>query len=113
MARYECIAVYIMASQRNGTLYLGVTSDLMNRALQHRQGQIEGFSNTRGCKLLVCWEQHEEMHTALAREKEIKKWRRDWKLALIEKANPQWRDLFDDFLLPQHLRRHDDPWHEQ
>ncbi len=113
MARYECIAVYIMASQRNGTLYLGVTSDLMNRALQHRQGLIEGFSNKHGCKLLVWWEQHEEMHTALAREKEIKKWRRDWKLALIEKANPQWRDLFEDFLLPQHLRRHDDPWHEQ
>ncbi len=112
MARYECIAVYIMASQRNGTLYLGVTSDLMNRAQQHREGLIEGFSRKHGCKLLVWWEGHEQMHTALAREKAVKKWRRAWKLALIEKANPQWRDLFEDFLLPPHLRRYDDPWHE-
>lgn len=113
MARYECIAVYIMASQRNGTLYLGVTSDLMARAQQHREGLIEGFSAKHLCKLLVWWEGHEQMHTALAREKAIKKWRRAWKLALIEKTNPQWRDLFEDFLLPQQHRRYDDPWHQQ
>jgi putative endonuclease len=112
MARYECIAVYIMASRRNGTLYLGVSSDLMARAQQHREGLIEGFSQKYCCKLLVWWEGHEQMHTALAREKAIKTWRRAWKLALIEKANPQWRDLFEDLLLPQQVRRYDDAWHE-
>ena len=113
MAQYDCIAVYIMASKRNGTLYLGVTSDLMNRAHQHRQGLIPGFARKYGCTLLVWYKQYEDMHAAIAREKQIKPWRRAWKLALIEKANPQWRDLFEDLLLPQHLRRYDDPWHEQ
>jgi len=100
MSRYEFIAVYLMASKRNGTLYLGVTSDLLNRGLQHREGRIEGFSAKYGCKLLVWWEQHGDMLSAIAREKDIKKWRRAWKLALIEKANPQWRDLYEDFINP-------------
>lgn len=112
MARYEFIAVYLMASKRNGTLYLGVTSDLLNRGLQHREGRIEGFSAKHDCKTLVWWEQHGDMSSAIAREKELKKWRRAWKFELIEKNNPQWRDLYEDFLLPWHLRRHDDPWHE-
>ncbi len=100
MSRFEFIAVYIMASKRNGTLYLGVTGNLPQRAHQHREGLIEGFSQKYGCKHLVWFEQHQEMTAAIAREKDIKKWRRAWKLALIEKANPQWRDLYDDFSNP-------------
>jgi putative endonuclease len=100
MARREFIAVYIMASRRNGTLYLGMTSDLPRRVYQHREGLIEGFSKEHGCKLLVWFEQHEEVGRAIDREKELKKWRRAWKVALIEKANPQWRDLYDDFSNP-------------
>ena len=100
MSRFELIAVYIMASKRNGTLYLGVTGNLPQRAHQHREGKIEGFSKKYGCKHLVWFEQHQEIGAAIAREKDIKKWRRAWKLALIEKANPQWRDLYDDFSNP-------------
>jgi putative endonuclease len=109
MARYECIAVYIVTSKRNGTLYLGVTSDLVQRAYQPREGLIDGFSKKYGCRLLVWYERHEQMHTALAREKEIKKWRRAWKLALIEKDNPQWRDLYEDFANPRWLQREQSP----
>ena len=108
MPRYDCIAVYIMANQPNGTLYLGVTSDLPQRAHQHREGLIDGFSKKYGCKLLVWYEQHEQMHTALAREKEIKKWRRTWKLRLIETSNPQWRDLYQDFINPRWLQLKDE-----
>jgi putative endonuclease len=100
MARYEFIAVYIMASQRNGTLYVGVTSDLIKRAYEHREGLVEGFTQKYGCKTLVWFEQHEQMHTAIEREKELKLFRRAWKLQLIEKSNPTWRDLFDDFVNP-------------
>jgi putative endonuclease len=97
MARREFIAVYLMASRRNGTLYLGVTSDLPRRVYEHREELIDGFSRKHGCKLLVWFEQHEEVGRAIDREKEMKKWRRAWKLELIEKTNPQWRDLYDDF----------------
>lgn len=100
MARREFIAVYIMTSRRNGTLYLGVTSDLPRRVYEHREGIIEGFSKQHGCKLLVWFEQHEEVGRAIDREKELKKGRRAWKLELIEKTNPQWRDLYDDFSNP-------------
>lgn len=100
MTRYEFIAVYIMASKRNGTLYLGVTGNLIRRAFEHREGLIDGFSKRHACKILVWHEQHQEMHPALTREKEIKKWRRDWKLTLIEKVNPQWRDLYEDLINP-------------
>ncbi len=113
MARYDLIAVYLMASRRNGTLYLGVTSDLLNRGLEHREERVPGFSQRHGCKLLVWWEQHGDMNSAIAREKDIKKWRRAWKLNLIEGGNPQWRDLYEDLLLPQQLWRYDDPWHEE
>lgn len=98
--QFECIAAYIMASRRNGTLYIGVTTNLPQRATQHREGSIEGFSRKYGRKLLVWYEQHEELGVATAREKELKKWRRAWKLALIERTNPQWRDLNDDFSNP-------------
>lgn len=100
MARYEFIAVYIMASRRNGTLYIGVTSDLPKRAYEHREGLIDGFASRYGCKLLVWFEQHQQMHTAITREKQLKLFRRAWKIALIEKNNPHWRDLFDDFINP-------------
>lgn len=106
MARYDCIAVYIMASKPNGTLYLGVTSDLLRRGHRHREGLIEGFSAKYGCKILVWWEQHEQMHTALSREKEIKKWRRQWKINLILRHNPSWRDLCEDFLNPPPLPKY-------
>ena len=91
------IAVYIMASGRNGTLYTGVTSTLWQRVRQHKLGVFEGFSKTYGCKTLVWFETHPTMPQAIAREKAIKRWRRDWKLALIEAENPQWRDLSDDW----------------
>ena len=97
-------AVYIMASRRNGTLYTGVTSDLLLRGLHHREGKIDGFTKKYGCTLLVWFEQFGEMKSAIAREKEIKGLRRAWKLNLIEKTNPQWRDLYEDFPLPQRHR---------
>jgi putative endonuclease len=89
----QWIAVYILASARNGTLYTGVTSALQRRVLQHKLGTFEGFSKTYGCKALVWYETHPTMFDAIQREKRIKRWRREWKLALIEAQNPQWRDL--------------------
>lgn len=87
-------AVYILASQRNGTLYIGVTSDLIQRIWQHREGVVEGFTEQYEVKTLVWYEQHETMESAISREKQLKKWNRDWKLRLIEKQNPQWLDLW-------------------
>lgn len=104
MARYDLIAVYIMASQRNGTLYLGVTTDLIRRGYEHRTGAYEGFAKKYGCKTLVWWEQHYDLNEAILRETRIKGWKRKWKLELIEKDNPTWRDLYEDFLLPRELR---------
>jgi putative endonuclease len=111
--RYAFIATYIMASRRNGTIYVGVTSDLLRRGLEHREGRFDGFAKKYGCKLLVWWEQHGDMPNAIACEKQLKRFGRAKKLALIEANNPQWRDLYEDFLLPQHLRRFDDSWHEE
>jgi putative endonuclease len=91
--------VYILASRRNGTLYVGVTSDIARRAWEHRTGAIEGFTKRYDVHLLVFIEFHESMAEATQREKRIKKWRRAWKLALIERENPQWRDLHDDLAL--------------
>ena len=89
-------AVYIMASQRNGTLYTGVTSNLVHRAWQHREEVVGGFTKQYGCKMLVWYEMVDEMVLAITREKQIKGGSRAKKLALIEAVNPQWRDLFDD-----------------
>jgi putative endonuclease len=89
------IAVYIMASARNGTLYVGVTSQLVTRVQQHKLGIFEGFSKRYGCKMLVWCETHATMLEAIRREKQIKGWRRSWKLALIEAENSDWRDLSD------------------
>ena len=87
------IAVYIMASGPNGTLYTGVTSTLVTRVRQHKLGVFEGFSKDYGCKRLVWYETHPTMLEAITREKRIKRWRRVWKLALVEAQNPEWRDL--------------------
>ena len=91
--------VYILASKRNGTLYVGVTSDLARRVFQHRSEAAEGFTQRYGVHRLVFAEFHDTMLDAITREKRIKRWRREWKLALIERENPQWRDLYDDLLV--------------
>ena len=90
--------VYIMASQRNGTLYIGVTGDLVRRVHEHRTGAVAGFTERYGVKSLVWYEVHDEMAAAIQRETSLKRWRRDWKLALIEKINPDWRDLWNDIV---------------
>ncbi|MCK9540704.1 MAG: GIY-YIG nuclease family protein [Novosphingobium sp.] len=87
-------AVYIMASRRNGTLYVSVTSNLPQRAWQHREGVADGFTRHYGCKLLVWFEPHTTMENAILREKQIKGGSRARKLTLIEGANPQWHDLY-------------------
>jgi putative endonuclease len=87
--------VYIMANRRNGTLYTGVTSDLLKRAFEHREGLIPGFSVKYGCKILVWYEVHETMIGAITREKQIKAGNRKKKLSLIEALNPEWKDLYD------------------
>ncbi|HEY0327016.1 MAG TPA: GIY-YIG nuclease family protein [Allosphingosinicella sp.] len=87
-------AVYIMASKRNGTLYVGVTSDLPQRVWQHREGVVAGFTKRYGCKMLVWYEMAGTMDAAIAREKQIKGGSRAKKLALIEAMNPAWEDLF-------------------
>lgn len=89
-------AVYIMASRRNGTLYIGVTSNLVRRISQHRCRHHEGFTSRYGVGMLVWYEVHAMMEHAILREKRLKKWNRAWKVRLIEEANPQWRDLAGD-----------------
>ena len=91
-------AVYLLASRYRGTLYVGVTSDLVQRIWQHRQGLVEGFTQRYRVHMLVWFEQHATMLDAIAREKRIKEWKRAWKLELIETNNPRWRDLYDDLL---------------
>mgnify|MGYP000061566858 CR=1 FL=1 len=87
-------SVYIMASQRNGTLYTGFCNSLSRRVYQHREGLIPGFTKQYGVKRLVWYELHDDMHEAIDREARIKRWKRAWKLNLIEAENPDWRDLF-------------------
>lgn len=88
--------VYVLSSMRCGTLYVGVTSDLIKRIWQHREGMAEGFTKKYGVKTLVWFEAHQDIIEAITREKQIKKWNRSWKIALIEKDNPLWRDLYSD-----------------
>ena len=88
--------VYIMTNKHRGTLYVGVTSDLPARVWQHREGLVEGFTKRYGLNRLVFFEQHAEIEQAIVREKQVKRWRRNWKLDLIEKQNPDWRDLWPD-----------------
>ena len=88
--------IYILASRRNGTIYIGVTSDLMRRVWQHKSGLIEGFTKQYKVHRLVWYEMHETMESAINREKRLKRWNRAWKIALIEKLNANLQDLFSD-----------------
>ncbi|MEH6660902.1 MAG: GIY-YIG nuclease family protein [Parasphingorhabdus sp.] len=90
--------VYLMANRRRGKTYLGVTSNLVQRAYQHRNKLIEGYSKEHDCSLLVWFEAHDDIQDARAREWKLKKWRREWKIALIEERNPEWRDLYHDIV---------------
>jgi putative endonuclease len=91
-------AVYILASKQNGTLYIGVTSDLKKRAWTHKNDLVEGFTKKYGVHFLVYYELHGDMVSAITREKQIKKWNRAWKLELIETQNPDWKDLWNDII---------------
>jgi putative endonuclease len=88
-------AVYILANRRNGTLYIGVTSNLQKRAWEHKNDFAQGFTKRYGVQRLVYFELYEDMMSAIGREKQMKKWNRAWKLELIEKQNPAWRDLWE------------------
>ncbi len=88
--------LYILASKMNGTLYIGVTSNLIQRIWQHKNNQVEGFTKKYNVHTLVYYEQHEMMESAIIREKQMKKWKRDWKIQLIEKDNPLWDDLWSN-----------------
>jgi putative endonuclease len=96
MSEQPC--VYILASDKNGTLYVGVTSDLIKRIWEHRNDLVSGFTKRYGVHDLVWYELHNSMESAIAREKAIKEWKRQWKLELIERANPEWRDLYPELL---------------
>lgn len=91
-------AVYLLASERNGTLYTGVTSNLIGRTSQHREHQVEGFTKRYSVAMLVWFELHGEMISAIQREKQIKKWNRAWKLRLIQESNPRWQDLWSEII---------------
>jgi putative endonuclease len=91
--------VYIMASKPFGTLYVGMTNDVVFRAYQHREGLMDGFTKRYGVKMLVYYEEHATALEAIQREKNIKHWPRAWKVDLVRKTNPEWRDLFDEIAL--------------
>jgi putative endonuclease len=86
--------VYILASRKHGTLYIGVTNDLVRRVYQHKNDVVRGFTSRYGIHLLVWFESYDDILNAITREKELKKWRRDWKVNLIERSNPEWVDLY-------------------
>lgn len=90
--------VYILASKRNGTLYIGVTSDLIKRAWEHKNDLVDGFTKEYGVHQLVYFEMLDDMESAIQREKQLKKWNRDWKIDLIEKDNPEWADLYESLI---------------
>jgi putative endonuclease len=90
--------VYILTSKKNGTLYIGVTSDLIKRVWQHKNKIIEGFANNYDVNRFVCFEIHKSIESALKREKQLKNWKRKWKIDLIEKDNHMWDDLYKDIL---------------
>jgi len=91
-------AVYILTNSRNGTLYTGVTSNLEKRIWEHKNNFVEGFSKQYSTHILVFFEMHEDMWNAITREKQIKRWKRAWKIGLIEEANPYWRDLYPEIV---------------
>jgi len=90
--------IYIMANKRNGTIYIGVTNDLARRVYEHREGLVKGFTSRYGLKSMVYYEVFDSVSLAIQRETSLKRWPRRWKLALIEKANPQWKDLVDEIV---------------
>ena len=90
--------VYLMASRKNGTLYIGVTSNLIQRVFQHKEGAFAGFTKDHAVKMLVWFEATDSVTAAIHREKQMKNWRREWKVQLIEKQNPHWRDLYPAIL---------------
>ena len=92
MSKHPC--TYMLASAKNGTLYIGVTSNLIQRVWKHKNNQLQGFTEKYHVHMLVYYEQHETMDAAITREKQLKKWNRDWKINLIEEANPNWQDLW-------------------
>ncbi len=94
----KCPAVYILANKKNGTLYIGVTSDLVNRIWQHKNNFVEGFTKKYATHTLVFFENVEDMRSAIKREKQLKKWERQWKINLIEKQNPEWKDLYPSII---------------
>ena len=98
MAKIKQPCVYLLASNNQGTLYTGVTSDLVQRIWQHKNDCVEGFTKKYGVHLLVWYEVHETMESAIKREKGLKNWHRQWKLDLVEELNPQWRDLYGELL---------------
>jgi len=90
--------VYILASRRNGTLYIGVTNDLIKRVYEHRNDLVEGFTKGHQVHRLVYYEQTNDIRSAITREKQMKKWKRRWKIELIEENNPEWKDLYDELI---------------
>jgi putative endonuclease len=95
--RFPYIATYMMASRPLGVIYISVTNDLPRRAFEHREGLVAGFTRDYGCKMLVWYEPHQMMVEAIRREKALKRWKRTWKIELIERMNPDWRDLYESF----------------
>jgi putative endonuclease len=91
--------VYLLCNKRNGTLYAGVTSDLVKRVYEHKNHLVDGFTKEYGVHRLVWLETHESAESAITREKQIKKWKRTWKLKLIEQYNPEWNDLYENICL--------------
>lgn len=90
--------VYILASKKHGTLYIGVTADLMHRVHEHKSGIVDGFTSKYGVRMLVYYEQYQYIEDAIIREKRLKKWHRKWKIELIENSNPEWKDLYQNFV---------------
>ncbi len=90
--------VYIMASKRNGTLYIGVTNDVVRRVWEHKNNAVDGFTKKYGVHMLVYYELHETMPDAILREKQMKRWNRAWKIELIQGSNPEWRDVYQDII---------------
>ena len=93
--KFQGSYVYMITNERNGTLYIGVTSDLQKRIWEHKSKTVEGFSKKYGLGRLVWYEVHDDINEAIRREKQLKKWERKWKLRIIEESNPQWNDLYD------------------
>jgi putative endonuclease len=92
--------VYLLASKRNGTLYVGVTHDLIRRVYEHKNDFVKGFTSKYSVHKLAYFEQCEDYESAVQREKQIKEWKRKWKLELIEKVNPEWKDLYEEYVSP-------------